>query len=183
MAGDAVEPPAAQTGPAPLALNRGDLVSAVSALLLLVLMFAVAWYGVDGIPGRATSRSGVASAQSAWDGLTVIRWLMLVTVLVALGTVAIHLLRPSRIAVAGIRLALLLLAALTAVLLIYRVLIVLPTPDRVVDQKLGGVVGVLAALGIAFGAYDSVREQRARMFALVRAAAGRNRVASDRGAE
>jgi len=161
-------------------ITRGEVISAVSALLLLVLMFAVEWYGVDGIPGRPASRTGLAPAEDAWHGLTVLRWLMLLTVAVALGAVAIHLRRPSRVSVARIRLALLALGTLTAGAVIFRVLIDLPSPDRVVDQKLGAVLGVIAALGIALGAYESVREQRARTLALIRPSRASNVLASSR---
>jgi hypothetical protein len=169
--------PGSSADSSPVALNQGDVISAISALLLLVLMFAVAWFGVDGIPGRTASRTGLASAQSAWDGLSVVRWLMLSTVAVALGNVAIHLRGPSQVTVAGARLALLVLAVLTAASLTIRVLIELPSPDRVVDQKLGAIVGVISAIGIVLGAYEAVREQRARMLSPVRTSAARNRVA------
>jgi len=39
---------------------------------------------------------------------------------------------------------------------------VLPAGTRVIDQKLGALLGLLCALGIAWGGYESVREQRAR---------------------
>jgi hypothetical protein len=172
--------PGASAGQAPLALNRGELWSAISAVLLLVLMFAVAWYGVDGIPGG--SRTDISSSENAWRGLTLVRWLMLLTVVVALGTVAMHVRRPSRFAVAGTRLALLVLATVTAALLIVRVFIDLPSPDRVVDQKLGAVLAVLAALGVVLGAYESVREQRARMVAAGQTSRPDNRAASSRPA-
>ena len=55
------------------------------------------------------------------------------------------------------------LGALSAVLLVYRVLIVLPSPTRVIDQKLGAFLGLLCALGIAWGGYEAIREQRARV--------------------
>ena len=145
--------------------TRGELTSAFSALALLVLMFAAAWYGVDAIPGANSTSSAAASAENAWHGLSVIRWLMLATVLVAFGAVAIHARNPSRVAVARVRLALLALSTVTAAAVTFRVLIELPSSDRVVDQKLGAVLGVLAALGIAYGAYEAVREQRARLFA------------------
>ena len=54
------------------------------------------------------------------------------------------------------------LGVLTSVLLIYRVLIALPGDGRVLDQKLGAVLGLVCALGIAWGGYESVREQRLR---------------------
>jgi hypothetical protein len=51
------------------------------------------------------------------------------------------------------------------VALIVRVLVDLPSPDRVVDQKLGALLGLIAGLGIAGGAWDAVREQRVRLAA------------------
>ena len=157
-----------------IGLTRGELISAAGALALLVAMFAVAWYGVDAIPGAAATSSPAATSENAWDGLTVIRWLMLLTVLVALGAVAVHAWHPTRVTVARLRLALLALSTANAAALIFRVLIVLPSSDRVPDQKLGGVVGVIAALGIAVGAYEAVREQRARLLGLVQASDARD---------
>jgi hypothetical protein len=145
--------------PAKLERPRGELISATSGLLLLVTMFALAWYGVDGIPGR-TPR--LVYAESAWHGLTVVRWVMLATSVAAVGSVPLHYSQRSH----GVRtetgLLVTLLGTLTAALLIYRVLIALPSSDRVVDQKLGAFLGVLWALGIAYGGLESLREERSR---------------------
>jgi hypothetical protein len=65
------------------------------------------------------------------------------------------------------------------VLLIYRVLIVLPAGTRVIDQKLGAFLGVLCALGIAWGGYESIREQRARVRAASASGEARHRRRSD----
>jgi hypothetical protein len=145
-------------------LTQGELISAASGLLLVVLMLAVAWYGVDGIPGRLRHRSGTGT-ETGWQALTAVRWLILATVLVAFAALALHARSPTRQAVAGVRLGLLLLSAATAVALVIRVLIDLPSPDRVVDQKLGAVLGMLAGLGITYGAGEAIREQRARLAA------------------
>jgi hypothetical protein len=128
-------------------------------------MFATAWYGVDGIPGANSTSTGATSAENAWHALGAIRWLIVVTALLAFVTFAIQASArlPSRIAVARLRLALLALSTVTAAAVVSRVVIELPSPDRVVDQKLGAVVGMIAALGIAYGAYEAVREQRARL--------------------
>ncbi len=144
-------------------LTHGELISAGSALLLTVVMFAFAWYGVDGIPGRQRHGAAVVATITGWQGLTGLRWLILVTVVAALGTLVAPAARISRQALAGFRLAALVLGCATAVALIIRVLIVLPAPDRVVDQKLGALLGMLASLGIAYGAFEAVREQRARL--------------------
>jgi hypothetical protein len=146
-------------------LTRGELISAASALLVLVLMLAMPWYEVDGIAGRASSGARVTTSQTGWDALSGVRWLVLLTVLVAFAAATMHVARPSRQAVAGVRLALLSLGSLNAFALVVRVLIDLPSSDRVVDQKLGAVLGMLAALGVVFGASDAVREQRARLAA------------------
>lgn len=127
------------------------------------MMFALAWYGIDGIPGRPGSRNGAAGPENAWQGLVALRWLMLATILTALAAVALHAARPGRQVVAAIRLLLLGLSMLTAALLIVRVLIDLPSSERVVDQKLGAVLGLFAALGMTYGAFDAVREQRSRL--------------------
>lgn len=144
-------------------LTRGELISGASALALVVLLFAFAWYGVDGVPGRGGSRTGVAATETGWEGLSVVRWLVVLTVLVAFAAVAVHADHPARHTVAGLRLALLGLGCATAVTLVIRVLIDLPSPDRVVDQKVGALLGMIAALGVAFGASEAVREQRTRL--------------------
>ena len=69
-------------------LRRGEFATAVWAIALLVVMFAVKWYGVDNLPGRNRPQ---VSALDAWNGLSVVRWVMLATILLAIGSVALHL--------------------------------------------------------------------------------------------
>ncbi len=152
-------------------LTRGELVSAGCAVVLLVLMLVLAWYGVDGMPGRPGSHGHATATETGWQGLTGVRWLVLLTVLFALATLAVHAVGPARQTVAGLRLTLLALGSATALALITRVLLDLPSSGRVVDQKLGALVGMLAGLGVAYGALDAVREQRARLAAATAASA------------
>ncbi len=133
--------------------QRGELVSAAGAMALLALMFLSEWYGVDGIPGR----SEVSSAENAWHGLTVVRWLMLLTILVTLGSLIIHTTQRSHGAQTETSGVIAVLGTLTAVVLTWRVLIVLPSPAAVVDQKLGAYLGALSAYAIALGGFDSMR--------------------------
>ena len=84
------------------------------------------------------------------------------TILAAGASALVHLVEVSRSAIALIRLAVALLGSLTAVLLTWRVLIDLPSPSDVVDQKLGAVAGLVCAYGIAVGGFEAIREQRAR---------------------
>jgi hypothetical protein len=141
-------------------LRRGAGVSAASAVLLLVLMFGTAWFGVVALPGRSSTRSGIVRTENAWQAMTLVRWVMLLAILVTLGSVVLHLSQRSHGAATETGAVVTSLGSATAVLLAYRVLISLPTPDRVVDQKLGAVLGLVCAVGIAIGGYESLREER-----------------------
>jgi hypothetical protein len=164
-AGDAAAGPGSPAGPGSAAAPRvlfGELTSSASAVLLLVFLFATEWYGVAGVPDPSAARPAISTAESGWTGLSMVRWVVLVTALVAIGSVVLHASQrrhgtktdTSRL-VAG-------LGALTSLLLIYRVLIELPSGAKVIDQKLGAVLGLVCALGIALGGYESIAEHQAR---------------------
>ncbi len=139
-------------------IGHGELLSAASAVALLLVMFALEWFGLDGIPGRTRS---LAWAENGWQGLTLVRWVMAVTIVFAVGTPLLHATQRSHGAKTSTSLIVMGLGTVTSLLLIYRVLIDLPSSDQVVDQKLGAYVGILCALGIALGGYEAVRQERA----------------------
>jgi hypothetical protein len=141
--------------------DPGELLSAVCGLGLLVCMFTFAWYGGNSMPGT-TPRPHAVWTENAWQALPVGRWVMLATVVVAVGSLLLHLSQRShgsRTNTSGLVAG---LGAATAVLLIYRVLIDMPSANRISDQKLGAVLGTLLALGIAAGGVRSLREERRR---------------------
>ena len=145
-----------------LRLRQGALITFVSALVLLIVMFATKWYGVDEIPGRVATRTQVTHAANAWNALTIVRWLLLATIVVAVGSVLLHGSQRSHGSKTNTGALVAVLGSITAAVLIYRVLIDLPLAGSVVDQKLGAIIGVIAAIGIAFGGYESMLEERAR---------------------
>jgi hypothetical protein len=156
-------PAAGDTSPAPATrVNVGELLSAVSALLLLAAMFATEWYGVAGVPDPSYARPATSTAENGFNGLTDIRWVMLLTIVAAIGSVFLHASQREHGNKTDTRRIVTALGALTALLLIYRVLIDLPGNGTVLDQKLGAFLGLLCALGIAWGGYESVIQQRAR---------------------
>jgi hypothetical protein len=159
-----VEAPIAETAERGqrLRLRQGALITAGSALVLLVVMFATEWYGVDEIPGRVATRTQVTHAANAWHALTIVRWLMLVTIIVAVGTVLLHGSQRSHGTKTNTGPLVALLGSITAAVVIYRVLIDLPSAGSVVDQKFGAIIGVLATIGIALGGYESMLEERER---------------------
>jgi hypothetical protein len=144
--------------PAPR-IRRGALLSSVSALGLLVVMFAMKWYGVAGVPDPSAARPAVSSAVDAWNGLSIIRWVMLATVLVTLGSLVLRASQRSHGNKTDTSAIVAALGTLTSALLVYRVLLNPPSPDEVLDQKLGALLGLLLALGIALGGWESVRER------------------------
>ncbi|MFI5038981.1 MAG: hypothetical protein ACHQCG_03500 [Solirubrobacterales bacterium] len=159
-----VEAPTAETATPRqrLRLRKGALITAGSALVLLVVMFATKWYGVDEIPGRVGTRAQVTHAANAWHALTIVRWLMLATIIVAVGTVLLHGSQRSHGTKTNTGPLVAVLGSITAAVVIYRVLIDLPSGGSVVDQKFGAIIGVLAAIGIALGGYESMLEERER---------------------
>jgi hypothetical protein len=176
-------PPASAGAPAPSGAPRvlfGELTSSASAVLLLVLLFATEWYGVAGVPDPSAARPAIFRTETGWEGLSLVRWAVLATALVAIGSVLLHASQrrhgtrtdTSRL-VAG-------LGSFTALLLIYRVLIALPSGAKVIDQKLGAFLGLLCALGVALGGYESIAEHRARAQTTLQRSRRRSRLAPGR---
>ena len=138
----------------------GELIAAVSGAVLLVAMVALKWFGVAVADGQFAPRSGTLGAQSAWQALTTLRWLMVLTIAVALAAGVLKRLQREHAARTDVSAIVIALGSVTSVLLVYRVLIALPGSGAVVDQKLGAVIGLFGAIGIAFGGFRSRRETR-----------------------
>jgi hypothetical protein len=166
-----------QRPPAPR-IRRGAVLSSVSALALLIVMFAFEWYGVAGVPDPSAARPAVSTAENAWHGLPIVRWVMLAAIVVTLGSLALRASQRSHGTKTDTSRIVAALGALTSVLVLYRVLIDLPAPDQVLDQKLGAFLGLMCAVGIAVGGWESVRERREGRGELVRRSRRARRFAS-----
>jgi hypothetical protein len=141
-----------------LRLRRGELIAGLSGAALLVFMFALTWYAVRG-PLRQTLAINLhqTTSYTGWTGLTHLRWVLLVTALVALALT--YLQATSRAPALPVTLAVIVtvLGGLSTLVLIYRVLI--NTPASMLDQRAGAYLGLVAAAGIAYGGYSSMREE------------------------
>jgi hypothetical protein len=136
--------------------DGGELVSAIAALALAGLMFGTAWYGVAGVPDPTYARPALSRAVDGWNALSVGRWLILATIVVALGSLVIHATQHGHGARTDTGRVVGLLGGLTSAMLVWRVLISLPGPE-VTDQKLGAVLALLCALAVALGGLESMR--------------------------
>lgn len=149
--------PASGDHPRPLRPIQAELMAAGGAALLLVSLLFLKWFGIGGAVGRFAPRVDTTGSEGAWHTLTLLRWLALVAIVVAFLPLLVRpagrwlgLPRRTNAAVAT-------LGALTMLLLGYRVLIDLPDPSHVVDQKAGAILGLLGALLIGIGGLESMR--------------------------
>jgi hypothetical protein len=140
-------------------LRRGELLAGAAALVLLVCMFVVPWYGLNSSVASIAERLGVATSLNGWQALTSLRWLMLVTILAALTLAYLQGTRRAPALPATLSLIVTVLGGLTALGLIYRVLINVPGANSVVDRKAGGFIGLVSGCAIAYGGYRSLREE------------------------
>jgi hypothetical protein len=122
----------------PSRLRRGELLAGVGAVLLTVFMLAGKWAG-----GR-----------SGWQTLVTVRWLLAVTIVLAFALVVAQVSRRSPAVPVTLSLAMALLGPISVLALIYRVLISAPP-----HQHAAAYLGLLSALGMAYGGYLSLREE------------------------
>lgn len=145
-------------------LRPGEIVAAVGAILLFIFMFFFKWYGV-GLPSggeqvlRAMGFDTGGLSWNGWHGHTVLRWLMLLTILAALALA--FLTATQRTVALPVTTAVIVtaLAGLLTVLLAYRVIVNHPGPDSLVGTKAGAWLGLLSSAVIVYGGYLSMRDE------------------------
>ncbi|MGZ4187181.1 MAG: hypothetical protein ACXVEW_00705 [Solirubrobacteraceae bacterium] len=140
-------------------LRRAEIAAGVAAVVLLVAMFVLPWYGYKGDLAPLAAKLGVKTSADAWNSLSTTRWLMLLTIAAALALVYLQGTRRSPALPATFSLFVWLLGGLTALVLIYRVLINVPGPNDVVSRDVGGFVGLVASIAIGFAGYRSLRAE------------------------
>jgi hypothetical protein len=125
-------------------LRRGEWIVGVSSVVLLVSMFALTWFDV---PHSEKTQNG-------WDSLSHARWLLIITIAAGFVLVYVQASRSSPAIPVTTSLLVAVLGALSVLWLIYR-LFISPAGDR----QAGAYVGLVAAAGIAFGGFLSVRDE------------------------
>lgn len=131
-------------------LRSGEWIAGAGAAGLLVSML-LPWYGYAGVPS--------APSISGWDEFIHLRWLILVTIIAGLGlAVAQAACRAPAIPVT-LSVVATVLATLTSLWLIYRVLISVPGSDGLLVQKPAAYVGLASAVAVTVGAFLSMRQE------------------------
>jgi hypothetical protein len=126
----------------PARLRRGELLAGTGAVLLLVFLLAGKWYGHGD------------QARTGWEALTVLRWLLVVTIAAALALVVAQIARRSPAIPVTLSLVVTVLGPICVLALIYRVLI-----DAPAHEQVGAFLGLLSAIGLAYGGFLSLREE------------------------
>jgi hypothetical protein len=126
----------------PSRLRRGELLAGAGAVLLLVFLLAGRWYGTG------------AQAQTGWEALTVLRWLLAVTILAAFVLVFVQITRRAPAIPVTMSMVVAVLGLISVVALIYRVLI-----DAAAHQQAGAYLALLSALALAYGGFLSLRQE------------------------
>jgi Mn2+/Fe2+ NRAMP family transporter len=169
-------------------LRRADQIVGGGAIAFFIFLFFFNWYGVSSNIGTI-SGVNVNVSKSGWDTFTNSRWIWIITIVVALGSVVLvagqrklELPLEPGVIVAG-------LGALSTALIVYRI-VHHPTASASfggfhasVGIKIGIWLGLLAALATTYGGYlqmqaegtslADVREQASDAFSgITTAAAG-----------
>lgn len=143
----------------PKRLNRGELVAAVGAVLSFVFLF-IGWYEVGGAVGDAAEQFGIDNSISGWDAHSLLRWLILLTVVAALGLAFLKATGRAvpRLAVSTSALVAA-LGALTTILIAFRMLIAQPGPDKMVDVKFGAWLALASMLVVTVGGWLAMQAE------------------------
>jgi hypothetical protein len=144
-------------------LSPGEKIAGVSALLLFVFMF-FDWFGVEvtGVGGFSGSVPG--GGGSAWDALDFIPIILLVTIVAALVMAGLRLADSAYEPPVPMSTIVTVLGVFSVVLIVFRIIFPPSFGDFggvSVDAtlSLGIFLGLIAAGGIAYGGYSTMKEE------------------------
>jgi hypothetical protein len=144
-------------------LSTGEKIAAASAILLFVFMF-FNWFGVE-VSG-VSEFSGTVSGEggNAWDALDFIPIVLIVTIIAALAMAALRLADSAFEPMVPTSTVVTVLGAISVLLILYRII----DPPTFADfggvsveatRSIGIFLGLIAAGGIAYGGYSTMREE------------------------
>jgi hypothetical protein len=133
-------------------LRWPEWVVGLGGLVLALATFLLPWYTVVQATAPPGPKYFITQSVDGWHGVTIVRWLILLTILAALAVVFFQARERAPALPVAFTVMAAPLAALTVLWLIIRVWIA-PHGGR----GIGGWIGLLGAAAIAYGAYKSIR--------------------------
>lgn len=143
-------------------LRLGEWLAGVDCAVLAVLLFGVGWYGLTGEAGRTASSLGVSTTVTGWDSLSTLRWLILITILSGLALAFFQATRRAPAVPVSLSVIVTVLAILTTLGLIYRVLLSVPGPDSLFEAEVGAYLALACSLVLVYAGVRSMREEYPR---------------------
>jgi hypothetical protein len=147
-------------------LNQGEMIAAVSAVLLLLIMFIFSWFGFGGDLGSQASAAGFDTGFNAWQSFGFIDIILFITIVVAIGGAVMTANAQSvnsPVAISSITAG---LGILSVLLILFRII---SPPDFGTDvfggsgidvsRKIGVFLGLIAAGGIAYGGWRAMQAE------------------------
>lgn len=144
-------------------IGRGEMVAAVSALVLLVVMFIFTWFSVD--IGSGALGFSVDTGVNAWQAFGFIDIVLFVTVLIAIGGALIAANAQDLNTPVAVSAVTCVFGILSVLLILYRII---DTPgggdvpssvDIGVNRDIGVFLGLIAAGGIAYGGWQAMQDE------------------------
>ncbi|HEX3690732.1 MAG TPA: hypothetical protein VHV28_13610 [Solirubrobacteraceae bacterium] len=127
-------------------LRRGEIIAALSAVLLLALVFLAPWVSFQNPGGGHTSAD-------AWTSLPTLRWPVVLIGVLGILLGYLQMSRPAPAMPVALDLLLVPVAAITTLLVLIR----LVTGDG--SPRVGGWAGLVASVGLTTGTFMSLREE------------------------
>ncbi len=143
----------------PRRLRLGEIVAGASALLLLVFLFTPDWYALNGTLSQTASDLGARTTWNGWWGLGGLRYVVLVTIAAALALAYFQAAERAPAIPIALAVIVTVLGVLSVLVVIYTILAGPPSFGSLLHQKAGAYLGLVAAIGIAYGGYKSMREE------------------------
>jgi hypothetical protein len=138
-------------------LRLGEWVAAGGGVALIASLF-LDWYGASVDVGEGFElRVGF----SAWEAFDVLDVVLVLIGLLAIGLAVLQATRDSPAMPVGAGVLTVVFGALAVLLVVYR-LIDQPGPNELIEVRTGAWVGLVAAIVIAIGGWESVRDERVR---------------------
>lgn len=135
-------------------MSTGEKIAGVSGLALIIVMF-LSWWGAPGDLGELAEFAGVDTTANAWQGADFldIIWFLTGVAGITLALMAITATSPAMpvsmsAIVAG-------LGILSTLLILYRII----DPPSEAGREYGVFLGLLAAIGIAYGGWLAMQEE------------------------
>ncbi len=136
-------------------LGRGEKIAGISAVILLLVMFLLDWFGAPGAIDAFAEAAGVDTGINAWQAFGFIDIILFLTVGAAI-VVAVMAANATdhNLPVAGSAIVAG-MGILSTILILYRII----DPPFSADRELGVFIGLIAAAGIAYGGWVGMQEE------------------------